>query len=123
MNIGDKMIDTDMFLNIVEKHHHKGGLHSDDLKNFCLVGAAFVASGEFDFEKGQVAASASFDGNRLIKSLVKVLNPDLEYTFDMHMNPDYVEIPIFNDDEATSHEDIMLVAKKAVAEMNFGGRS
>lgn len=114
------MIDTDMFLNIVEKHHHKGGLHSDDLTNFCLIGAVYVASGRFDFDKGEILLEHNLQKNKLFKALEKIVNPNIDLTIEYNsFQPGYMEIADFNDDEKTSHEDIMLVAKKAVEELEL----
>lgn len=107
MNIGEKMIDTEKFLDLIQNHHMKGELHNKECTSFCLVGATYVAAGLFDFEKRDIKGDAfKIVGNKLYKALEKAVQ---------EFHGGYIEIASFNDAEATSHEDIMLVAKKAVA--------
>lgn len=112
MNIGEKMIDAEKFLDLVENHHIKGTLHNKECTNFCLVGATYVATDLFDFERGDVkdGASDAICQTKLYKSLEKAVK---------EFHGSYIEIATFNDSMNTSHEDIVAVAKKAVANLEL----
>lgn len=91
MNIGEKMIDTEKFLDLVQNHHHQGSL-TDGEGNYCYVGAIFHS-----FDKK--------NGKRIGQITRKMISPE------------YTTIGSWND--KTSHKDIMLVAKKAVRELEL----
>ena len=106
------MIDTEKFLDLVENHHIKGTLHNKECTNFCLVGATYVAADLFDFEKGDLKEDATgiIIKNKLYKSLEKAVK---------EFHGEYIEIATFNDSPQYKHEDIVAVAKKAVADLEL----
>lgn len=96
------MIDKEQFLHLVQNHHHKGN-YTDDHGNYCLMGAAAKATNNWHEVMG-----CPMDNNDDFYKLKKALE------YHIILDTEYFSVPSFNDN--SSHEDVMLVAKKTVAE-------
>lgn len=100
------MIDKELFLEIVQNNHYRGD-YTDGRGNYCLLGAAAMATTGMDVSNECPAGGEEF------RNIKKALTVQIRSFTDMPY-----QVHEFNDDELrVSHEDIMLVAKKTVEEL------